>query len=47
MLARSHKFSEWEIVKALQEAGFRIEIFTTSVEKVYGLVMCQPSRYLT
>ncbi len=45
LLARSHKFSEWVFVRVLQEAGFRIELLTTSKEKGYSLVMCQPSRF--
>jgi uncharacterized SAM-dependent methyltransferase len=45
LLARSHKFSEWVFVKVLQEVGFRIELLTTSAEKGYSLVMCQPSRF--
>jgi uncharacterized SAM-dependent methyltransferase len=45
LLARSHKFSEWIFVRVLQEAGFRIELLTTSKEKGYSLVMCQPSRF--
>lgn len=45
LLSRSHKFSEWVLVKVLQETGFRIELLTTSSEKGYSLVMCQPSRF--
>lgn len=46
LLGRSHKFSEWIFAKVLQESGFRIELLTTSAEKGYSLVMCQPSRFL-
>lgn len=45
LLGRSHKFTEWVFVKALSEAGFRLELMTTSSEKGYSLVMCQPQRF--
>lgn len=45
LLARSHKFTEWIFAKVLSEAGFRLELMTTSSEKGYSLVMCQPQRF--
>lgn len=45
LLFRSLKFTEWVFAKVLSEVGFRIEIFTTSSEKGYSLVMCQPQRF--
>jgi uncharacterized SAM-dependent methyltransferase len=45
LLGRSHKFTEWIFAKALSEAGFRLELMTTSSEKGYSLVMCQPQRF--
>ena len=45
LLARSHKFTEWVFAKVLSDAGFRMELMTTSSEKGYSLVMCQPQRF--
>ncbi|KKQ18053.1 MAG: hypothetical protein US31_C0011G0035 [Berkelbacteria bacterium GW2011_GWA1_36_9] len=45
LLFRSLKFTEWIFAKVLSEVGFRMEIFTTSSEKGYSLVMCQPQRF--
>jgi len=45
LLAHSHKFTEWIFAKALSEVGFRLELMTTSSEKGYSLVMCQPQRF--
>lgn len=45
LLFRSLKFTEWVFAKVLSEVGFRIEIFTTSSQKGYSLVMCQPQRF--
>ena len=45
LLFRSLKFTEWIFAKTLAEAGHRIEILTTSSEKGYSLVMCQPQRF--
>ena len=45
LLARSHKFTEWIFTKVISEVGFRIELLTTSPEKGYSLVMCQPQRF--
>lgn len=45
LLAHSHKFTEWIFAKVLSEAGFRLELMTTSSEKGYSLIMCQPQRF--
>lgn len=45
LLFRSLKFTEWLFAKVLSEVGFRIELFTTSSQKGYSLVMCQPQRF--
>ncbi len=45
LLAYSHKFTEWIFAKVLSEVGFRLELMTTSSEKSYSLVMCQPQRF--
>lgn len=45
LLSISHKFTEWIFAKVLSEAGFRLELMTTSSEKGYSLVMCQPQRF--
>lgn len=45
LLSRSHKFTEWVFAKVLSDAGFRMELMTTSSEKGYSLVMCQPQRF--
>jgi uncharacterized SAM-dependent methyltransferase len=45
LLFRSLKFTEWIFTKILSEAGFRIELLTTSSGKGYSLVMCQPQRF--
>ena len=45
LLGYSHKFTEWIFTKVLSEIGFRIELLTTSSERSYSLVMCQPQRF--
>ncbi len=45
LLGISHKFTEWIFTKVLSDVGFRIEMLTTSSEKGYSLVMCQPQRF--
>lgn len=45
LLGHSHKFTEWIFAKVLSEVGFRIELMTTSTEKGYSLIMCQPQRF--
>lgn len=45
LLARSHKFTEWVFAKDLADCGFRLELLTTSSERGYSLVMCQPQRF--
>lgn len=45
LLFRSLKFTEWVFAKVLSDTGFRIELMTTSSEKGYSLVMCQPQRF--
>jgi uncharacterized SAM-dependent methyltransferase len=45
LLGYSHKFTEWIFTKVLSEVGFRIELMTTSSEKGYSLIMCQPQRF--
>lgn len=45
LLFISVKFADWNFAKLFSDAGFRIELFTSSSERGYALAMCQPSRF--
>jgi len=45
LLAQSTKFNEPLLVKLLLDSGFRTEIFTTTPDRSYMMIMVQPTKY--
>ncbi len=47
LLSISKKFVEEDLIKIVNEIGFRIHLFTTNKEKRYCVLSVNPSRYRT